>query len=95
LSSGQEGVLGLGTSAFYSSSSSNPDAWAIKFIDAMWIQPILEAIDDDASGFINITEVNEFTSSRPVEWRSVSHHFRPIRSDESQFAALDSFLGCG
>lgn len=50
-------------------SSSDPDAWAIKFIDVMWVRPILEAFDDDASGFITITEVNIFTSSRPIEWR--------------------------
>ncbi len=53
--------------------SSNPDAWAMKFIDVMWVQPIMEAFDDDASGFITVTEVNTFTSSRPREWRLVSH----------------------
>ena len=67
LSHENQGVLGMGTSAI--TSSSDPDAWAIKFIDVMWVKPILEAFDDDASGFITITEVNMFTSSRPVEWR--------------------------
>jgi hypothetical protein len=52
--------------------SQNPDAWAIKFIDVMRLQPIMEAFDDDASGFITITEMNRFTSSRPVDWRLVS-----------------------
>ncbi|KAI0301375.1 hypothetical protein BC826DRAFT_989073 [Russula brevipes] len=58
--------LGMDNSAI--SSSSNPDAWAIKFIDIMWVQPILEAFDDDASGFITVSEVNRFTSSRPADW---------------------------
>jgi hypothetical protein len=49
--------------------STNPDAWAVNFIDVMWVQPILEAFDDDASGFITVTEVNRFTSSRPADWR--------------------------
>jgi len=49
--------------------STNPDAWAIKYVDVMWVQPILEAFDDDASGFITVTEVNRFTSSRPADWR--------------------------
>ena len=49
--------------------STNPDAWAIKYLDVMWVQPILEAFDDDASGFITVAEVNRFTSSRPVDWR--------------------------
>ena len=65
-----QGVRGMSTTAI--STSRDPDAWAIKFIDVARLQPILEAFDDDASGFITITEVNRFTSSRPVGWRSVS-----------------------
>lgn len=57
----------MGTTAI--NNSTNPDAWAIKYIDVMWVQPILEAFDDDASGFITVTEVNRFTSSRPTDWR--------------------------
>jgi hypothetical protein len=47
----------------------DPDAWAIKYIDTMRLQPILESIDDDASGFITIGEINRFTASRPIDWR--------------------------
>jgi hypothetical protein len=47
----------------------NPDAWAIKFIDVTRLQPISEAFDDDASGFITISEMNQFTGSRPPDWR--------------------------
>jgi hypothetical protein len=57
------------TSASAISNSTDPDAWAIKYIDVMRVQPILEAFDDDASGFITVAEVNRFTSSRPVDWR--------------------------
>ena len=57
------------TSASAISNPTNPDAWAIKYIDVMRVQPILEAFDDDASGFITVAEVNRFTSSRPVDWR--------------------------
>jgi hypothetical protein len=62
-----KGVPDIGTTAI--NGSTNPDAWAIKYIDVVWVQPILEAIDDDASGFITVTEVNRFTSSRPADWR--------------------------
>jgi hypothetical protein len=62
-----EGVVDLNTDSIHT--SSNPDAWAIKYIDLTWLQPIMEAFDDDASGFITIAEVNTFTSSRPVQWR--------------------------
>ena len=41
----------------------------MKYIDIVRLQPILEAIDDDALGFITIGEVNRFTSSRPFDWR--------------------------
>ncbi|KAI0038791.1 hypothetical protein FA95DRAFT_1505041, partial [Auriscalpium vulgare] len=44
------------------------DAWAIKFIDVMHLQRILEAFDDDASGFITVSEMNRFTSGRPIDW---------------------------
>jgi hypothetical protein len=63
----ENGVLDMGTVSI--SNSTDPDAWAIKYIDVMWVQPILEAFDDDASGFITVAEVNRFTSSRPVDWR--------------------------
>ncbi|KAI0042039.1 hypothetical protein FA95DRAFT_1500564 [Auriscalpium vulgare] len=46
----------------------DPDAWAIQYIDVMHLQPILEAFDDDASGFITVSEMNRFTSSRPIDW---------------------------
>ena len=65
-----EGVAGMG--AFSISSSLIPDAWAIKFIEVSRLQPISEAFDDDASGFITISEMNRFTSSRPQDWRLVS-----------------------
>jgi hypothetical protein len=67
LTSETEVVPDMGTSTI--SSSTNPDAWAIKYIDVKWVRPILEAFDDDASGFITVDEVNRFTSSRPVKWR--------------------------
>ena len=67
LASESTAVRGLSISAI--TSSQNPDAWAIKYIDVIRLQPILEAIDDDASGFITIGEMNRFTSSRPIDWR--------------------------
>ena len=72
------GAVDVGPSLI--ASSSNPDAWAIKYVSLTWVQPILEAFDDDASGFITISEVNAFTSSRPVGWRLVSHLFEPVPS---------------
>jgi hypothetical protein len=67
-----EAPTARGMSAAIVDNSHNPDAWAIKLIDVMRLQPIMEAFDDDASGFITISEMNHFTSSRPVNWRLVS-----------------------
>lgn len=47
------------------------DSWAIKYIDIIRLQPIMEAFDDDASGFITVLEMNNFTTSRPKGWRFV------------------------
>lgn len=78
-------------------SSQNPDVWAIKFIDVTRLQPILEAFDDDASGFITISGMNRFTSSRPRDWRLVSlSKLRQtvwMTSNAPQLALLGSFLG--
>ncbi|KAI0708178.1 hypothetical protein C8T65DRAFT_211601 [Cerioporus squamosus] len=44
------------------------DEWALEYISLTRLQAISEAIDDDASGFVTIAEVNQFTTSRPKEW---------------------------
>ncbi|KAI0043104.1 hypothetical protein FA95DRAFT_1546775 [Auriscalpium vulgare] len=49
-------------------SPDDQDAWAITFIDLMWLQPILEAFGDEASGFITVAQINAFTTSRPADW---------------------------
>ncbi|KAJ3710187.1 hypothetical protein C8R42DRAFT_382910 [Lentinula raphanica] len=46
----------------------NDDRWTHSYISITHLQPILEAIDDDATGFITIKEVNDFTSARPSGW---------------------------
>jgi hypothetical protein len=65
-----ESVLGMGTAEV--NTIPDPDTWAIKYIDIMRLQPIMEAFDDDASGFITIQEINRFTRPRPVDWRLVA-----------------------
>ncbi len=48
------------------------DEWAVEYININRIQAIAEAFDDDGSGFITISEVNQFTSLRPKGWRYAS-----------------------
>lgn len=55
------------------------DKWALKHISVNRARTILEAFDDDASGFVTIQEVNSFTRARPLDWRSVIIYIRIIR----------------
>ncbi|KAJ7115464.1 hypothetical protein C8R44DRAFT_880758 [Mycena epipterygia] len=58
------------------------DEWALEYINVVRLQPISEAFDDDASGFVTVAEVNEFTTMRPKGWSlphwiaywSIGHH---------------------
>ena len=45
------------------------DSWALEYITVRLIQPLVEAIDDDGSSFVTVSELNDFTSSRPKGWR--------------------------
>ncbi len=49
---------------------SKEDEWTLEYINITRLQPILEAFDDDASGFITVAEVNTLTKARPDDWRS-------------------------
>ena len=43
--------------------------WTLEWITLTRLQPIIEAFDDDGSGFITVQEVNAFTTARPKNWR--------------------------
>ena len=45
------------------------DEWALQYINVSRVWDIMEAFDEDASGFVTIKEANNFTSSRPLDWR--------------------------
>lgn len=45
------------------------DKWALKYISVYRVHALIEAIDNDVSGFVTIAEVNKFTSARPQSWR--------------------------
>ena len=58
------GSLTEGTGGIASS-----DKWALRFISVNYARTILEAFDEDASGFVTVKEVNDLTRSRPLDWR--------------------------
>ena len=45
------------------------DEWTMEYINVTRLQAIIEAFDDDASGFITVGEANAFTTARPANWR--------------------------
>ena len=57
-----------------SDTSSEPlrtDDWALEYVSVTWLRPIMEAFDDDGSGYVTIAEINQFTDSMPKDlgWR--------------------------
>ena len=53
-------------------SFTGPNSWALQYINIGRARGILEAFDHDAGGFVTTNEVNNFTRSRPLNWRYVS-----------------------
>ena len=45
------------------------DQWTLDYITILRVQPLIEAIDDDVSSFVTVSEVNAFTAAWPREWR--------------------------
>jgi hypothetical protein len=45
------------------------DMWVLRYITVTRMQSLLEAVDDDCSSFVTISEINQFTQSRPPDWR--------------------------
>ena len=74
---------------------SDQDEWALECINMNRLQSIAEAFDDDSSGFVTIAEVNQFTSSRPKDWRYVTPSFweSSTRSLATKSPALADILG--
>ena len=57
------------------------DEWTLEYLGPTWFQPMFEAFDDDASGYVTIAEMNKFMGLRPLQlnWRYV--YQRPRRED--------------
>lgn len=49
--------------------SNQVDAWAFQYLTVSRVQPLVEAIDNDFSNYVTVSELNAFTAARPVGWR--------------------------
>lgn len=57
--------------SFEAASTSNPNAWALEYLNIKRLQQIADIFDEDASGFITVAEANKLTAARPLDWRYV------------------------
>ncbi|KIJ47404.1 hypothetical protein M422DRAFT_248793 [Sphaerobolus stellatus SS14] len=44
------------------------DYWALKYLNIENLQSVMEALDDDGSGFISVKEANSFVKDCPEDW---------------------------
>ncbi|KDQ12838.1 hypothetical protein BOTBODRAFT_188858 [Botryobasidium botryosum FD-172 SS1] len=44
------------------------EKWCLKYLSSAYLRAIAEVIDDDFSGFVKISEANNFAASRPANW---------------------------
>jgi hypothetical protein len=71
------------------------EEWVLKHIDVAHIQPIIEAMDEDGSGFISVQEANKFALRRPPGMRSVALRCRMNVSLAYKFVLMQTFaLDC-
>ena len=47
------------------------DEWTSEYVTLSYLQPIMEAFDDDGSGYVTVEEVNRFVLALPseIQWR--------------------------
>ncbi|KAJ7617951.1 hypothetical protein FB45DRAFT_932998 [Roridomyces roridus] len=60
------------TSPVFSDAGAMDDRWALAYINVTHLQHILEAVDDDGTGYVSIKEANDFATSRPEGWSLLS-----------------------
>jgi len=61
----------IGPEGFDTDGITPKDAWAIGYLSRSHLSPLMEAVDPDFSGHVTIKEINDFTSSRPRDWRYI------------------------
>ena len=53
------------TASGFATEATDSDNWVLEYIDVAYLRPIVEAMDEDASGFISVREANSFALARP------------------------------
>ncbi len=48
--------------------SHEDDTWMLDYLNSAHLQPLLETVDNDDTGFITTKEINTFVESKPPNW---------------------------
>ncbi|KAF8320533.1 uncharacterized protein EI90DRAFT_3080514, partial [Cantharellus anzutake] len=71
------------------------DKWCLKFLSFPYANAIMEAFDDDSSGYIRISEVNDFCDSIPEGWtllQWIAYWARGWRQESSIYSRRINYL---
>ncbi|KAF8996216.1 hypothetical protein BDQ17DRAFT_1364614 [Cyathus striatus] len=58
----------LNFKSIYDDKELRDNTWALQYLDVSHFRQIVDAIDEDSSGFISIKEANKFSLARPKHW---------------------------
>ena len=83
----------IGSKVFDTDEITPENAWAIGLLSKSHLNPLMEALDPDCSGHVTIKEINDFTSSRPREWRYI-HCFLFVSHALICFYLQSPTVGC-
>ena len=67
------------------------DGWSLRYITVGGVQDIVEACDIDCSDFVSVAEANQFTTSRPPDWR-YDYHEQLSCEALSEFHSLPQWI---
>ncbi|KAF8320530.1 uncharacterized protein EI90DRAFT_2598279 [Cantharellus anzutake] len=71
------------------------DKWCLKYLSFPYANAIMEAFDDDSSGYIRISEVNDFCDSIPEGWtllQWIAYWARGWRQESSIYSRRINYL---
>ncbi len=72
---------------------STTDPWALQYITFLCIQPLIEAFDDDTSGYVTINEANAFSAGRPKTGGKLETQRISVASLRANTSPLVCYIG--
>lgn len=70
----------------------HPEAWTLKYLGNAYKGPLVELLDSDSSGFVNVQEVNQFTQEMPEGCRYSAKFIATIKETTNRLHFLSRSL---